>query len=203
MPSQEGEGTKSQLRHCHRPNMRHTALPQPSNPAFAAMTAHGSGVKARGQNTSTAHVRCFPWKRRHQRIPGSSLTACASQAHLARGNPAAEHTSQPYKAPVQAEVFILSLPAQSLTEDAATSSGFFLRSMAGPAPPPPPSPPGGLAVKRGGSATEARRYRDSAAEGGRTGAAAMLARSGEVMGARPGVVWRGRSAPGRGFPGFG
>lgn len=119
------------------------------------MTAHRSGVK---EETEHQHfqLRCLPWKQRHQRIAGSRLTACAGQAHPARGSPAAEHTSQPDRPPGQAEGFILPLPAQSLTEDAATSSGFFLRSMAGPAPPPPPSPPGGLAVKRGGSAALSR-----------------------------------------------
>lgn len=87
----------------------------------------------------------------------------------------------------------MSLPAQSLTEDAATSSGFFLRSMAGPAPPPPPSPPGGLAVKRGGSAALSRQ-RCRGRAGGR------CRHVGEVRGghgARPGVVWGWGSAPGR------
>lgn len=83
------------------------------------------------------------------------------------------------------------LPAQSLTEDAATSSGFFRRSMAGPAPRLPPSLPGGLAVKRGGSAALSRQC----CEGGRCRHVGKV-RGGPGGSARCGLAGAERSRPG-------
>lgn len=179
-------GTKSQPRHCHRPDMRHTVFPEPSSPAFAAVTAHGSGVKAGDRAAALASCAL---------LPASDGTTAPGPAPARPAPPAAEHSSQPYKTPREEEEgFVLPLSPQSLTEDAATSSGFFLRSMAAPAPPAPPSPPGGPAVKRGGRAALSRQLRWGRAGG--NGRHLGEGRAGHGRSAWRGLARAERSRPG-------
>lgn len=165
------------------------------------MTAHCSGVKARRQNTSTSQVCCSPCKRWHQRTPGWSRTACAGQAHPARGSPAAEHTSQPHW-PSWGGGGVHFASPRSVTHRGRGHVQRLLPPVHGGTGPATASFP---AVR---PCRKARRKRGAIATvlvraDGRARPAAMLGRSGEVMGARPGVVWWRRSAPGRGFPGLG
>lgn len=161
----------------------HTALPQPFNAAFAALTARRSGVTA-GHRTPALPAPLFS-------LPAAAPARPRVQPHgLRRPGPPRPRLSTPHS-PTSLPgrrrgsfcLSPLSHSPRTRPRPAASSSGPWRDRPRRRCLPFPPRP-GGLAVKRGGSAALSRQR----CEGGRCRHVGEV-RGGHGGSARPGLPW--------------